>query len=44
MEELDVDEMMILRVLPKETECECVDWIHLVQDRFQWRAVVNTLM
>jgi len=23
---------------------EGVDWIHLAQDRDQWRAVVNTLM
>jgi hypothetical protein len=23
---------------------EGVDWIHLVQDRDQWRAVVNTVM
>jgi hypothetical protein len=23
---------------------EAVDWIHLAQDRDQWRAVVNTVM
>jgi hypothetical protein len=23
---------------------EGVDWIHLAQDRDQWRAVVNTVM
>jgi ribosome biogenesis protein Nip4 len=23
---------------------EVVDWMHLVQDRDQWRAVVNTVM
>jgi hypothetical protein len=25
-------------------EYECVDWIHLVQDRIQWRDLVNTVM
>jgi len=25
-------------------EIECVDWMHLVQDRDQWRAVVNSVM
>jgi hypothetical protein len=25
----------------KEIECEDVDWIHLAQDRFQWRTLVN---
>jgi len=24
--------------------CEDVDWIHVVQDRVQWVAVVNTVM
>jgi hypothetical protein len=28
----------------KEIEWESVDWIHLAQDRDQWRAVVNTVM
>jgi len=28
----------------KETGWECVDWIHVAQDRDQWRAVVNTVM
>jgi hypothetical protein len=28
----------------RETGCEVVDWIHLAQDRDQWRAVVNTVM
>jgi hypothetical protein len=23
---------------------ECVDWMHLVQDRVQWRTLVNTVM
>jgi len=26
-----------------ETGCEGVDWIHLAQDRDQWRALVNTV-
>jgi hypothetical protein len=28
----------------RETECGRIDWIHLAQDRDQWRAVVNTVM
>jgi hypothetical protein len=29
---------------PTETGCEVVDWIHLAQDRDQWRAVVNVVV
>jgi len=25
-----------------ETECESVYWIHLTEERVQWRAVVET--
>jgi hypothetical protein len=28
----------------REMEWGGVDWIHLAQDRDQWRAVVNTVM
>jgi len=28
----------------REIVWEVVDWIHLAQDRDQWRAVVNTVM
>jgi hypothetical protein len=28
----------------EETGSEGVDWIHLAQDRDQWRALVNTVM
>jgi hypothetical protein len=28
----------------KEIGSEGVDWIHLAQDRDNWRAVVNTVM
>jgi len=41
-EDLSVDGNIILEwVLDK---WECVDWIHLAQDRDQWRAPVNTVM
>jgi hypothetical protein len=28
----------------KEMEYEDVDWIHMVEDRDQWRAVLNIVM
>jgi len=28
----------------KETVCEDVDWMHLAQDRDQWRALANTVL
>jgi hypothetical protein len=33
-----------IRMDLRETGWECVDWIHLAQDRVQWRAVVSTVM
>jgi hypothetical protein len=39
-EHLDVDGKIILEWIGWED----VDWIHLAQDRDQWRAVVNTVM
>jgi hypothetical protein len=33
-----------IRINLKGTGCEGVDWIHLAQDRSQWRALVNTVM
>jgi hypothetical protein len=28
----------------REIECGDMDWIHLAQDRYQWRALVNMVM
>jgi len=28
----------------RETWSECVDWVHLAEDKDQWRAVVNSVM
>jgi len=43
-EDLGIDERVILeRILEKESG-EIMDWIHLVTDRDQWWAVVNTVM
>jgi hypothetical protein len=27
-----------------DTECEVMDWVHLAQNKVQWRALVNTVM
>jgi hypothetical protein len=28
----------------RETGCDDMDWIHLAQNRDQWRALVNTVI
>jgi len=33
-----------IRMDLRETGWEGVDWMHLAQDRDQWRALVNTVM
>jgi hypothetical protein len=33
-----------IRMDLREVEWEGVNWIHLAQDRDQWRAVVNTVI
>jgi hypothetical protein len=33
-----------IRVDHREIGWDGVDWMHLVQDRDQWRAIVNTVM
>jgi hypothetical protein len=39
-EDLGVDGRVILEwILGKD-----MDWIHVAQDRYQWRALVNTVM
>jgi hypothetical protein len=43
LEDLGVDGK-IIRMDIREVEWKNVDWIHLAQDKGQWRAVVNTVM
>jgi hypothetical protein len=38
-----VDGRIISKRISKK-HCENVDWIHLVQSRDQWRALVNTVI
>jgi hypothetical protein len=33
-----------VRMDVREIGCDGVGWMHLAQDRDQWRAVVNTVM
>jgi hypothetical protein len=33
-----------IRIYPTETGWECVEWLHLLQDNDQWRALVKTVM
>jgi hypothetical protein len=35
---------MIVGCILGETEWSGLDWIHLAQDKDQWRALVNTVM
>jgi hypothetical protein len=42
-EDLDVDGRMMSSDF-RQIGWEGVDWIHLAQDRDQWRTVVNTVM
>jgi hypothetical protein len=35
---------MILRMDLPEMQWEDVNWVHLAEDRDQWRALVNTVM
>jgi hypothetical protein len=41
-ERLGIDEDMIIDV--REIGWECVEWIHLAQDKNQWLAVVKTVI
>jgi hypothetical protein len=44
--ELYGSKMAVLPVMTmvKEAGCEGEDWVHLAQNRVQWRALVNTVM
>jgi hypothetical protein len=33
-----------IRMVGREIGWEVVDWIHLVQDRYQWQVLVNMMM
>jgi hypothetical protein len=33
-----------IKIILKETGYDFLDWIHLAQDRVEWRAVLNTLI
>jgi hypothetical protein len=43
LEDLEIDRKNI-RVDLREIGSECLDWIHLAQDRDQWRTLVNMVM
>jgi hypothetical protein len=43
-EDLGVDGKNNIRMKPREIGWDDVDWIHLAQDREQWRTLVNTVM
>jgi hypothetical protein len=33
-----------VKMVLREAGCGRIDWIHLAQDKDQWRALVNTVM
>jgi hypothetical protein len=43
-EDLGVGDKIILEWILGKWSGEGVDWIHLAQDRDQWRAAMNTVM
>jgi hypothetical protein len=43
LKDIGMDGNIILKYF-KEIVCEIVDWVKLVQDRVQWRALENTVM
>jgi hypothetical protein len=42
--DLDVGGLTIVKWILRDIGWDCVDCIDLVQDRDQWRALVNTVM
>jgi hypothetical protein len=44
LEDPGVDRRIILKMDIRAMELESVDWIHLVQDRYQWWTTVNMVM
>jgi len=44
LEDLDMNGKIMLEWSLTEIDWEVVDWIHLTQDRNQWRILVNTVM
>jgi hypothetical protein len=44
VEDLGIRWVSNIRMDRREIWWEGVDWIHLAQDRDQWRALVNTVM
>jgi hypothetical protein len=44
LEDQGIDGRIILKYILKKTGWDGVDWLHLVQDRDQWQALVDTVM
>jgi hypothetical protein len=44
LEDIGIDGENNIRMDRREIEWKGVDWIHVAQDRNQWRTVVNTVM
>jgi hypothetical protein len=45
LEDMGVDgKILLLKRMLREIEWEAVDWIHLPWDRYQWRALINTVL
>jgi hypothetical protein len=43
-EDLGVGGKILLQIVLREIRWKVVDWIHLAQDRDQWRTLVDTIM
>jgi hypothetical protein len=41
---LDIGERIILKEILEKRDGGGMDWVHLAQDRYQWRASVDTVI
>lgn len=43
-DDLDVDEMLILKYIKLNKARKCVYWLYVAQDKDKWRGITNPVM